>query len=99
MSYSRSQKLPCPPSMPSSLGTCFTITVSARPVMKPTITNSEKNCATRPSLSNPARIAISPASTASAAVSRMNSGVSGAAIRLTVANDIVAIIADTATTS
>ena len=67
--------------------------------MKPTITNSEKNCATRPSLSNPARIAISPASTASAAVSKMNSGVSGAAIRLTVANDIVAMMAETATTS
>ena len=67
--------------------------------MKPTITDSEKNCATRPSLRNPARIEINPASTARAAVSTMNSGVFGAAIRLTVANDIVAMIAETATTN
>ena len=42
---------------------------------------------------------ISPANTARAAVSRRNSAVFGVAIRLTVANDIVAMMAETATTS
>ena len=64
----------------------------------PTSTDSEKNCATRPSLSRPATTETTPASRASAAVSTMKSGESGAAIRLTVAKDIVAMTDDTATT-
>ena len=66
--------------------------------MKPTITDSEKNCATRPSFSSPASMEISPASTARAAVITMNSDVLGWASRLTVANDIVATAEETATT-
>ena len=67
--------------------------------MKPTITDSEKNCATRPSFSAPARTETSPASNARAAVITMNSVVFGSTIRLTVANEIVAMAAETATTS
>ena len=85
--------------MPKNLGNCFTMIISARPVIKPTITDSEKNCAIRPSLSSPARIETNPVSTAKAAVSMMNSVVFGVAISLTVANDIAAIADDTATTS
>ena len=85
--------------MPKILGNCFTMMITASPVMKPTITDSEKNCATRPNLSTPARTEISPTSTARAAVNTMNSDVLGAASSLTVANDIVAMADDTATTS
>lgn len=44
-------------------------------------------------------ISAQPKMMARAAVSRINSGVFGAAIRLTVANDIVAMIAEIATTN
>jgi len=54
-------------------------------VIKPTITDSEKNWATRPKRNRPDKTETRPASTASALVSTMNSDVLGCAIKLTVA--------------
>ncbi len=74
-------------------------TVSARPVMKPASTDSEKKFETRPSLNKPAMIDIRPAVMASAAVSAKKRAVSGAASSETVANDMAAIADETATMS
>ena len=71
----------------------------AKPITKPSRTDGEKNRAIRPRRSRPAMTAMSPATTANAAVRVMNSGESGAARPLMIDADITATPADTATTS
>jgi hypothetical protein len=86
-------------SMPRSLGTCLIEISRASPNTKPSRTDSEKNCATRPSFRAPAAIETMPARMARAAVSAMNSGLPSTASCETVAADMIAIAEDTATTS
>ncbi len=92
ISYNRSQKLPDPLSNPNSWGTCLMMIVNTNPVTKPARTDSEKKEAMRPSLKRPARMA-------SPAVKAAYSGEPAAASGPTVAADMVAIAAETATTN
>ena len=72
---------------------------SASPNTNPMSTDSEKNWATRPSLSTPAAIETRPARIASAAVSAAYSALPATASSEIVAADMIAIADETATTS
>ena len=86
-------------STPRILGICLTVISSASPNTNPSSTDSEKNCATRPSLRTPAVIETRPARIASAAVRAMYSVLPAAAISEMVAADMIATAEETATTS
>ena len=68
MARTRSSALSPLASIPSSLGICLIEISSASPNTKPISTDSEKNCAMRPSLRTPAAIETRPARIARAAV-------------------------------
>ncbi len=86
-------------SMPRSLGICLMEISSASPKTKPSSTDSEKNCAMRPSLRTPATIETRPARIARAAVRAAYSTLPAGARPEMVAADMIAIADDTATTS
>jgi hypothetical protein len=85
--------------IPRSLGICFSVMISASANTKPSRTDVEKNWAMRPSRSSPASTEISPANSASAAVSATYLAVPGWARDVIVAADVMATADDTATTS
>ena len=72
---------------------------SASPKTKPISTDSEKNCAMRPSFRTPAAIETRPARIARAAVRAAYSALPATASSEMVAADMIAMADDTATTS
>ena len=89
---------PCA-SIPRSFGICLIEISSASPKTNPISTDSEKNCAMRPSFSAPAAIDTRPARIARAAVRAAYSTLPAAASPEMVAADMIAMADDTATTS
>jgi hypothetical protein len=86
-----SKKSPLPFSTPNSLGNWPAMMVSASPMMKPLSTGSEMKLATKPSRVRPARMPITPAVIASAAVSVTNSLLPAVANCATAAADSAAV--------
>ena len=78
--------------MPSSLGSCLTMTVTATPMMKPVTTGLARNSEMKPRRATPAMTRSAPTMRASAALRVMKRIASPPARGVTSANDMMAIV-------